>query len=192
MHPGDSFERFSLSTLTQSALLPLLRGGGALASVWAKRSSVWAKRQQIDGLTLSFQTFGMSIGRPMRRLKQACKESALKPSNPSVVATGRLPPATPCGPGVLTVCCRSPHAGGGQSCDNPYSKMTMPTLFGGPTAPLYDCGSRTQRKQDGPRLLLIRQCGPPELTGGSSRAWGSTFGSQDARGYQTLGALCIT
>ena len=147
---------------------------------------------QIDGLTLSFSTLRTSIGRPMRRLNQVCKESALKPSNPFVVATGRLPPATPCGPGVLTVCCRSSHAGGGQSCDNPYSKMTMPTLFGGPTAPLYDCGSRTQRKQDGPRLLLIRQCGPPELTGGSSRAWGSTFGSQDARGYETLGALCIT
>ena len=124
-----------------------------------------ANGSQTDGSTLSFSTLRTSIGRPMRRLNQVCKESALKPSNPSVVATGRLPPATPCGPGVLTVCCRSPHAGGGQSCGNPYSKTTISTLNGGPTAPLSGCCCRTQRKRCGPHLLHLQQCGAVQLTG---------------------------
>ena len=103
-----------------------------------RRLSVWAKTQQTDGSTLPFLTFRTSIGQKMRWLKQVCKESALKPSNPFVLATRRLPPATPCGPGVLTVCCRSPHAWSRRSYDKQYLKMTMPTLFGGPTSTVYD------------------------------------------------------
>ena len=157
------------------------------------RSSCTLEAPRIgEGSTLVFSTFRTSIGRPMRRLNPVCKESALKPSNSCVAATRRLPPATHCEPGVLTVCCRSPHEGAGKSCDNHYFKMTMPTIFGCPTAPLSGCCHRLPRISHGPHVPLIRQCGTPELTGSSSRARDSTFGSQGARGSVTLGALCIT
>ena len=155
-------------------------------------TSVSAKGQQIDGSTLSFLTFRTSIGRPMRRLNPVCKESVLKPSNPFVLATRRLPPATPCGPGVLTVRCSSPHAWSRRYYDRQYFKMTMPTLSGGPTAPLSGYCHRTPSISHARHLLHPRQCGPPQLTGGSSSGRGSTFGSQDARGSVPLGALCIT
>ena len=123
-------------------------------------------------------------------LLSSLKESALKPSNPFVVATGRLPPATPCGPGVLTVCCRSPHACDGQSCDNPYSKTTISTLNGGPTAPLSGCCCRTQRKRCGPHLLHLQQCGAFRLTGEHSYGSTTTLGSQNARGPVALVGPC--
>ena len=90
-----------------------------------RRDSVSAKGRQVDGSTLSFLTLRTSIGRPMRRLNPVCKESVLKPSNPFVLATQRLPPATPGEPGVLTVCCRSPHACGRR----PYDKQLKMARF---------------------------------------------------------------
>ena len=162
------------------------RGEEAAGHVWAKGSSVSAKGRQVDGSTLFFLTFRTSIGRPMRRLNPVCKESALKPSNPFVLATRRLPPATPCEPGVLTVCCSSPHAWIRRPYDRQYLKMTMPTLFGGPVAPLCGYSHRMSRISHGMCLLQPRQCGLSELTGGSSRGRGSTLGSQNTRGPVTV------
>ena len=120
-----------------------------------RRCASQTKRRQTDRSTLSFLTFRTSIGQQMRWLKQVCKQSALKPSNSCVLATRRLPPATPCGPGVLTVCCRSPHAWSRRSYDRQYFKMTMPTLFGGPIAPLGGCCRRRPRKPHGPHFLTF-------------------------------------
>ena len=88
-----------------------------------------------EASTSSFSTFRTSIGRPMRRLNPVYKESVLKPSNPFVLATRRLPPATPCEPGVLTVCCRSLHTGGRRPYHKQYLKMAKLMLVWGTTAP---------------------------------------------------------
>ena len=157
------------------------------------RSSCTLEARRIgEGSTLVFSTFRTSIGRPMRRLNPVCKESVLKPSNPFVLATRRLPPATPCEPGVLTVCCRSAHAWSRRPYDKHYLNMNMSTLIGGTTAPLSGCCHRMPRIPHGMHLLQPRQCGAPELAGSSSRARDTTIGSQNARGPATLGGLCIT
>ena len=157
-----------------------------------RRCASQTKRRQTDRSTLSFLTLRTSIGRPMRRLKPVCKESALKPSNPFVVATQRLPPGTPCEPRVLTVCCSSPHAWSRRYYDRQYLKITMPTPFGGPAAPLCGCSSRRPRIPHGMHFLQPAQCGAPQLAGGCSNGCTSTLGSQSARGPATLGGLCIT
>ena len=193
MHPeGLIGTLFSKCTYSIGSAAVAQRREEAAGHVWAKGSSVWAKGRQVDGSTLSFLTLRTSIGRPMRRLKPVCKKSVLKPSNPFVVATQRLPPGTPCEPGVLTVCCSSPHAWSRRYYDRQYLKITMPTPFGGPAAPLCGCSSRRPRIPHGMHFLQAAHCGAPQLTGGCSNGCTSTLGSQSAQGPATLGGLCTT
>ena len=139
---------------------------------------------------MSFQTFGMSIGRPMRRPTQVRPASASTCSKSSAVATRWLPAAAPGQPGVLTMCCRSPYVCGRRPCDRHCLEMTMPMLSGGPTAPLSGCCCRTQRKQGGPHLLHLRQCGTFRLTGDYSYGSTTTLGSQNARGPVAIVGPC--
>jgi len=66
----------------------------------------------------------------------------------------------------------------------------MPMLSGGPTAPLSGCCCRTQRKQGGPHLLHLRQCGTFRLTGDYSYGSTTTLGSQNARGPVAVVGPC--
>jgi len=155
------------------------------------RSSCTLEARRIgEGSTLVFSTFGTSIGRPMRRLKQMCKESTLKPSNSFVVTTQRLPPTTPFGPGVLTVRCRLPHAWSRRPYDRPGFKTTLPACFLRARALLSGCYSRMSRIPCGMRLLPTAQSGTARLTQDLPYGCTTTLGSRNARGPTAVVGLC--